>query len=363
MKIAFMSPRFWPETRRGAERFIRELADGLIADGHEPTLLTSHRRRPTRRVEDGLRIVRSWRPPNGFLVRRGFEDDGSHVAFSYAALRVGDYDVAQAVHTPDALAAIRWARATGRPAIYSYMGIPARRYLEMRGRRMDMTRRAIEGSDAVVSLSKTVAGAFREVFGVETRVIYPPVDVDSFTPGPGRAEAPTVFCAAAVDAPAKQVDLLVKAFALVRRERPRARLVLSDPGDPGVAARVAAGVDGIEFKNVDDTATLAAAYREAWVTALPSRGEAFGLVLTEALACGTPVVGSRMGAIPEVVDRDTIGRLFEGEERELADAILEALELVEDPATPAACRERAEDFSRERSVKAYEALYAELLAR
>ncbi len=70
-----------------------------------------------------------------------------------------------------------------------------------------------------------------------------------------------------------------------------------------------------------------------------------------------------MGAIPEVVDRDTIGRLFDGEERELADAILAAFELIEDPATPAACRERAEDFSRAKSVRAYEDLYTELLER
>jgi glycosyltransferase involved in cell wall biosynthesis len=70
-----------------------------------------------------------------------------------------------------------------------------------------------------------------------------------------------------------------------------------------------------------------------------------------------------MGAIPEVVDRDTIGRLFDGDERGLADALLGAFELARDPATPAACRERAEDFSRARAVAAYESLYAELLAR
>jgi glycosyltransferase involved in cell wall biosynthesis len=363
LRIAFLSPRFWPETRRGAERFVRELADGLIADGHAPTLLTSHPGRPTRRTEDGLRIVRAWRPPGSLLVRRGFEDDSSHVAFSYAALRLGDYDLAQAVHTPDALAAIRWAKATRKPAIYSFMGIPALRYLEQRGRRLELTRKAVESADATVSLSETVAAAFREVFGLETRVIHPPVDVDSFTPGGERAERPTVFCAAAVDAPAKQVDVLVRAFALVRRERPDARLVLSDAGDPAVAARVAGDQDGVEFTNVDARPALAAAYQEAWVTALPSRGEAFGLVLTESLACGTPVVGSRLGAIPEVVDRDSIGRLFDGDERDLARAILEVLELAGDPATAEACRARAMAFSRASAVAAYEELYSELLAR
>ncbi|TML05366.1 MAG: glycosyltransferase family 4 protein, partial [Actinobacteria bacterium] len=42
MRIALLHPCYWPEVRRGTERVIRELADGLVARGHEPLLITSH---------------------------------------------------------------------------------------------------------------------------------------------------------------------------------------------------------------------------------------------------------------------------------------------------------------------------------
>src|SRR5919201_922118 len=129
LRVALLSPSTWPEVRRGAERMFRELAGGLVGREHRVTLLTSHAGMPSRRREAGVDVVRAWRPPDGRLRRRGFEDGLTHVPGSYLALRRLDPDLAHASHAPDAGAAVRWASRRGRPAVFSYMGIPDRREL------------------------------------------------------------------------------------------------------------------------------------------------------------------------------------------------------------------------------------------
>lgn len=361
-RVALLTPCYWPEVRRGGERFVHELGTELLALGHRPRIVTSHRASPTRSVEDGMPIERSWRPPDGRLRRRHFEDHLTHLPFTYASLVRGDDDVAHAIYPTDALAAARWSRRTGRPSVLSYLGIPDRTGLVYKRRRLAITLKAIAECTAVTALSRTAADAFRYWLGVEARVVYPGVDLRAFTPGAGRAEHPTIFCSASADEPRKRVELLVRAFALVRRERRDARLVLSRPRDRGLAQQLVDG--GAELVDVDDREALALSNRQAWVAALPSYGEAFGLVLVEALACGTPVVASDEGALPEVVDRAEIGRLFSGDGPEpLARALLDAFELAEDPGTAAACRARAEDFSTHRTALAYAELYRSLIER
>jgi len=108
---------------------------------------------------------------------------------------------------------------------------------------------------------------------------------------------------------------LVDAFALLGRHDPTARLVLVGE-DGGMGARVdsRARERGVSDRvhrlgRVADDAVLASAYREARITVLPSEYEAFGLVLLESLAQGTPVVATRVGGIPEVVDDGQTGLL------------------------------------------------------
>lgn len=366
LRVALLSPCYWPECRRGTERFTRELADGLLARDQRPRLITSHPGLPRRSVEDGLEVLRLPRPPDGRLLRRGYEPYLTHLPLSYGALRAGRDDVAHAMYPADALAAARWRRRTGRPAILSFMGIPDRRGLRQFRGRLEVLLRALEGCDAVVALSAHAADAFQYWLGYEPRVIAPGVDLRAFQLGPGRAAEPTIICTAAAEEPRKHVGLLIEAFALLRRELPSARLVLSRPRD--LKQLRASGIDvdaaGVAWESLDDTRTLAAAYADAWVAALPSVAEAFGLVLLEALACGTPVVGYRDGGIPELIDDARVGRLFDRLEADaLAGALLEAIELAGDPETAAACRAHAERYSTDLCAERYLALYEELLSR
>lgn len=99
---------------------------------------------------------------------------------------------------------------------------------------------------------------------------------------------------------------------------------------------------------------------------LPSVAEAFGLVLAEALYLGTPVVATRVGGIPEIVDDGVDGVLVPpGDSRALADAVIA---LLNDPerrrAMAGAGREKVIGrFQFAEMVRAYERVYEELTVR
>ena len=350
-RVALLAPCTWPEVRRGGERLVRDLGAGLIERGHDARLITSHPGSPSRDVEDGLEVIRSRRLPEGRLRRRLVEDYVTHVPFSYMHLMRGDYDLAHAFHGPDALAAVRWSQRTGKPAVFTFLGLPTRRNLVQRRGRLQAVLKAADGSDAVIALSQAAADGFRRELGIEAQVIHPGVDLNRFKPHADRSEHPTILCASDPAVEAKRVPLLIDAFKRLRKRRRRARLILQAPKDEALAATLQD--DGIELT---DGRNLAELYSTAWTLALPSYGEAFGLVLTEALACGTPVVGANT----EVITDET-GRVFTGDDpKDLAKALTETLELAKEPSTRDKCRARAEGFSTTKATDEYLRLYERL---
>ena len=99
------------------------------------------------------------------------------------------------------------------------------------------------------------------------------------------------------------------------------------------------------------------------VVILPSVAEAFGLVLAEALYLGVPVIATRVGGIPEIVDDGVDGILVPPADTPALAAAL--LDVLSDPARLAGLAGRGREkvvarFSFERMIRAYEELYEEL---
>ena len=156
-----------------------------------------------------------------------------------------------------------------------------------------MLGRAVRKSAAVLTVSEAVKRDLL-AFGAK-HVVVTPNGIDArFTADGPRAQG-RYFLYAGNDKPHKRVDLLVAAFARVKRELPDVNLVLA--GAAFERFRDVAITPGF----VDD-AELAALYRGAMALVLPSIEEGFGLPAAEAMACGAPVITSDAPALVEITD-------------------------------------------------------------
>jgi glycosyltransferase involved in cell wall biosynthesis len=137
----------------------------------------------------------------------------------------------------------------------------------------------------------------------------------------------------------KGADLAIRAMQKVVSRNPTAKLYLigapQSYTDSGWRERLVQlpGALGIERQVVflgdvpgHGDGQLNLWYNAADIVVLPSRAEGMGMVLIEAMACGTPVIGTRVGGIPDVVTDRSNGLLVPPEDSDsLAAAILEAL--------------------------------------
>ena len=361
LRVALLNPYFWPEVRRGSERVIRDLSNGLVAAGHEPLLITGTHGRSSRSLENGLLVIRNRRLPDGIVRRAGYGEPVGQVPGAALALARSSPELAHAFYSSDALAALEWARLRSRPFVFSAMGLPLESLIRAKRLRLWAWRRIVARADAVVVLSAAAQTAIAWLCA-DPVVIEPGVDLKVFTTTVERARDPMILCPSAIDEPRKRVPLLLDAFTKLRERLPRARLILSRPPDASSAARAAARRPGVELWDLDRDENLVRAYSSAWVTVLPSREEAFGLALAESLACGTPVVGTDEGGITEVIGDAQVGRVFGPDDvSALAGALRDVLTLAEEDSIRDLCRERAEAFSVERSVSAHLSLYERLI--
>jgi phosphatidylinositol alpha-mannosyltransferase len=353
LRIAYTSVYCWPDVVRGGERLLHELSRSMARRGHDVTVLSTSSQ-PGDSVEEAVRVVRLPTPPG----------EGGQVEYAFGRrllrhLVRGHYDVVHSLGPADASASIIAAgMRRRRQTVYTHLGIPIRSYYEQQPD-WRWHRFVAKHIDVYGCMSHHAARLCEEGFGRRAALTPGGVHLDHFTTSPRRAEQPTLVFAGALTEPRKHVDDLLDAVAILAGRRPDVRLRLLGPGDP--SALLAAAPDEARSRTEvlsPDSSDLTEVYGTAWATVLPSVSEAFGIVLVESLACGTPIVVCDDSAPPELAQPGVGEVAAPRDPASLAAACDRALDLVQQEGIQGRCRAAAEPYDWDRSVAPMvEALY------
>jgi len=339
-----------------------ELLPALKARGHE-FLVLADRDSPGLPAEDEYRGIRIRRFPftagladvNSLAdirkkivwLKRAFAPDLCHVV-TLGATDFYHHITATICHTP---------------SVVSLRGVWPRRVERL-------VMRTLEAADWVVCNSlSTLEYARRLVPEVSSRssVIYNALREPSAPREPLPFDPPRLLVLGRLS-PEKQVDLALDAFAKVRSKHPLAQLVIAGDGAErgsleAQAARLGLG-DCVEFQGWVRPEDVPSRINSATLLLLPSEREAFGLAALEAGLMGRPVVASRRGGLPEVIEHDKTGLLVEPLD---AAAVAEATTWLLDHPDAArrmgatAATHTRERFEWEGCVDAHAALYKTLV--
>jgi glycosyltransferase involved in cell wall biosynthesis len=307
--------------------------------------------------------------------RQEINDTFTFISSVFLSTLVRHYDLVYCAYFADGCGVRLHQGISKRPYILFFAGIPYAHLLPPLWVRL--LQFGLASAAATVTPSRIAGHYMQTDFGVKAEVIPPGIRLEHFPLGPrGDTKSPVILCISSPEEPRKNVPMLVHAFEALKREIPGAELQLCVSGSVEAAQHLhflvgPAAREAIHIVRATDTTQIADLCAHASLVVQPASEESFGLALVEALACGTPVVAARSGALPELVDNPRIGTLFDLEydtEGRLVDngerlcaAMLEALELNNDPATPARCRQHASRYDWSVVGPKLEALYSRVV--
>ena len=248
---------------------------------------------------------------------------------------------------------------------------------------LPITRFGIEKSDAVTAISNYLRDATHETFctGCDIQVIYNFIDSDYYRREPSESVrnslAPNgekIILHVSTFRPIKRITDCIEIVARIRHleigsgSQSRVRLVMCGDGPERVDAEALAaklGIsDSVTFVGKQPQSQVREYLSVADLLLLPSQSESFGLTALEAMACEVPVIATRVGGIPELVEDKGCGYLFEiGDVDGMAAASLRVLnEEAERERLGRRGREIAVSrFRTEKIIPQYEELYSRVI--
>ena len=176
-------------------------------------------------------------------------------------------------------------------------------------------RRTASRVTTFVAISRHVRERIRLFYGREAEVVYPPVDLDRWTPAPASTPGEFDLIASAL-VPYKKIDLALAAYARLDR-----RLKIVGTGTEFSRLKAMA-TSNVEFLGWQPDEALLDLYRRCRLLVFPGE-EDFGIVPLEVQACGRPVVAYGRGGVLETV-RDGVSGIFFG--KQTPDALRDAID-------------------------------------
>lgn len=194
--------------------------------------------------------------------------------------------------------------------------------------------RTANGVDYFIANSGFIARRIKKVYGRESAVIYPPVDVNAFMM---HAKKEDFYFTASRMVPYKKIGLIVEAF----NQMPDKKLVVVGDG-PDFQKIKASAKANVTLLGYQPFSVLKEHLQKARAFVFAAE-EDFGIAPVEAQACGTPVIAYGRGGALETVKENQTGLFFSEQTVESIQAAVRRFESME--ILPQTCRKNAELFS------------------
>lgn len=249
---------------------------------------------------------------------------------------------------------------------------------------LPITRFGIEQSDRVTAISKYLRDATRETFctGCDIEVIYNFIDADYYRREPNEAVrkhiatgGERIILHVSTFRPIKRIGDCIEILARIKKlksgsgSRFGVKLLMCGDGPEradaeALAARLGVS-DSVTFVGKQPQSQVRDYLSVADLLLLPSQSESFGLTALEAMACEAPVIATRVGGIPELVEDGGCGYLFEV--ADLDNMARAAVRILDDQAERARLGRRGREiavtrFATDQIIPQYESLYSRVVA-